>query len=180
MVRLKIDLAVDGKAGIIKWVVEGEGDKELCKKIVENIEKCVKYGPHPYIAVDAVVYRNGKFLLVRRKNEPYRGYYALPGGFVEYGERVEDAVLRELMEETRMNGKIAGIVGVYSDPSRDPRGHTISVAFLVLAQGDEQPIAGDDACEISWFDAEHLPMMAFDHDKIVRDAINLLRNMGYY
>ncbi|MCD6573183.1 MAG: NUDIX hydrolase [Thermoplasmata archaeon] len=128
----------------------------------------------PSITVDGVIIKNGKILLVKRKNEPFKGKWALPGGFVEYGETVEKAVLREVKEETGMDAKIKKLVGVYSDPARDPRGHTISIVFLLEGEGDA--IAGDDAIEAKFFDLNELPPLAFDHEKIIKDAIQTYKN----
>ena len=128
----------------------------------------------PSITVDGVIIKNGKILLVKRKNEPFKGRWALPGGFVEYGETVEKAVLREVKEETGMDAKIKKLVGVYSDPARDPRGHTISIVFLLEGKGDA--IAGDDAIEAKFFDLNELPPLAFDHEKIIKDAIQTYKN----
>ena len=128
----------------------------------------------PSITVDGVIIKNGKILLVKRRNEPFKGRWALPGGFVEYGETVEKAVLREVKEETGMDAKIKKLVGVYSDPARDPRGHTISIVFLLEGEGDA--IAGDDAIEAKFFDLNELPPLAFDHEKIIKDAIQTYKN----
>ena len=128
----------------------------------------------PSITVDGVIIKNGKILLVKRRNEPFKGKWALPGGFVEYGETVEKAVLREVKEETGMDAKIKKLVGVYSDPARDPRGHTISIVFLLEGKGDA--IAGDDAIEAKFFDLNELPPLAFDHEKIIKDAIQTYKN----
>ncbi|KAA0000265.1 MAG: NUDIX hydrolase [Thermoplasmata archaeon] len=122
----------------------------------------------PSIAVDGILIKDGKILLIKRKNEPFKGKWALPGGFVEYGEKVEDAVLREFKEEVGIKAKIKKLVGVYSDPSRDPRGHVISIVFLLEAEG--VPKAGDDAMEARFFDLNDLPPLAFDHEKIIKDA----------
>ncbi|HEC76104.1 MAG TPA: NUDIX hydrolase [Thermoplasmatales archaeon] len=126
----------------------------------------------PSITVDGVLIKNKKVLLVKRLNEPFKGKWALPGGFVEYGERVEKAVLREFEEETGIKASIKKLIGVYSDPSRDPRGHTISIAFLLEGKGE--PYAGDDAVEVKFFDLEKLPPLAFDHEKIIRDAMEMM------
>jgi len=128
----------------------------------------------PSITVDGVIIKNGKVLLIKRRNEPFKGRWALPGGFVEYGETVEDAVLREVKEETGMDAEIKKLVGVYSDPSRDPRGHTISIVFLLEGKGDV--MAGDDAVEAKFFDLNELPPLAFDHEKIIKDAIQTYKN----
>ena len=127
----------------------------------------------PSIAVDGVWIKNGKILLIKRKNEPFKGKWALPGGFVEYGERVEDAVLREFQEEVGIKAKIKKLLGVYSDPKRDPRGHVISVVFLLEAEGE--PKAGDDAEDAKFFSLDNLPPLAFDHEKIIKDAIKEIK-----
>jgi len=126
----------------------------------------------PSVATDGVLIREGKILLIRRRNEPFKGEWALPGGFVEYGERVEDAIIREFEEETGIRVMVKKLVGVYSDPDRDPRGHTISIAFLLEGNGEAK--AGDDAAEAKFFDLGNLPPLAFDHKKIIEDAVKLL------
>jgi len=131
---------------------------------------------NPKLTVDGVVTRDGKILLVLRKNEPFRGRWALPGGFVEYGETVEEAVAREVEEETGLATEITGIVGVYSDPGRDPRGHTVSIAYLLSPKDEKEPAGGDDASEAKFFDADELPPLAFDHDKIIKDALHIIRH----
>src|SRR5580658_2367801 len=105
--------------------------------------------PGPSLAVDAVCLRRGRVLLVRRGHPPFRGSWALPGGFVEIGETVEAAVLRELLEETGLSGHVGPLVGVYSDPTRDPRKHTVSAVFLIHSAGGT-PRGGDDAASAEW------------------------------
>jgi len=122
----------------------------------------------PLLTVDGVIILNGKIVLIRRKNEPYRGSFALPGGFVEIGETTEEAVKREVMEETGLLIEILKLVGVYSEPSRDPRGHTVSVAYLAVGKG--KPRADTDAAEVGCFDPGNLPELAFDHQRIINDA----------
>ena len=127
----------------------------------------------PALAADCVVFdADERLLLIRRKNEPFQGHYALPGGFVEYGETVEAAALRELREETGVEGRIVRLIGVYSDPNRDPRGHTISMAFLVEAP-DARPVGGDDAADAEFVADWRAQKLAFDHDAIVADALKL-------
>ncbi|MDK2795439.1 MAG: 8-oxo-dGTP diphosphatase [Archaeoglobaceae archaeon] len=121
------------------------------------------------LTVDAIIPYAGKIVLIKRKNEPYKNYYALPGGIVEYGETVENAVLREVKEETGLEGKIHSLVGVYSDPKRDPRGHFVSVCFIVLSTGGELR-SGTDAKEVSLFSLDKLPKLAFDHERMIKDA----------
>ncbi|RLF33327.1 MAG: hypothetical protein DRN07_02895 [Thermoplasmata archaeon] len=132
----------------------------------------------PSLTVDGVLIRDGAILLVQRKHEPFRGKWALPGGFVEYGETVEEAVLREFEEETGLSAHITRLLGVYSDPARDPRGHTVSVVFILSAEGE--PRAGDDAAAARFFHVNDLPPLAFDHEKIIRDAVKEPENRSEY
>ncbi len=122
----------------------------------------------PSLTVDGAVVKNNEILLIKRKNNPFKNKWALPGGFVEYNENVEDAVIREIKEETGLNTKIKKLVGVYSDPNRDPRGHTVTIVFsLELLDGNLK--GSDDAVDAKFFDFNNLPDLAFDHDKIIRD-----------
>ena len=107
---------------------------------------------------------------MRRGREPFEGTWALPGGFVDRGERLEEAVLRELHEETDLGGRILGVVGAYSRPDRDPRGHTVSVVYAIEPSGVEAR-GGDDAAEAGWHDLSSLPELAFDHDEILADYV---------
>ncbi|ASJ05847.1 NUDIX domain-containing protein [Thermococcus pacificus] len=125
------------------------------------------------LTADVVILYNGGVVLIKRKHEPFKDHYALPGGFVEYGERVEEAAVREAKEETGLDVRLLRLVGVYSDPGRDPRGHTVTTAFLALGTGELK--AGDDAKEVHVVPLEEalkLPL-AFDHEKILRDALTL-------
>lgn len=125
----------------------------------------------PALAADCVVFDPaGRLLLIRRKNPPFQGQYALPGGFVDYGERMEDAALRELREETGIEGTLIRLVGVYSRPDRDPRGHCVSAAYLIDA-GGQQPVAGDDAACAEFVENYRAVRLAFDHDEIVADVL---------
>jgi 8-oxo-dGTP diphosphatase len=123
----------------------------------------------PALTVDGILIQDHSVLLIQRKHSPFQGAWALPGGFVEYGEKTEDAVIREMDEETGLKIRIRGLLGVYSDPHRDPRGHTVTVAYLVEARGGAIE-AGDDARSAKFFKAEELPLLAFDHAIIVKDA----------
>ena len=131
----------------------------------------------PETAIDAVIIdENETVVLIKRRNTPYQNHWALPGGFVELGEKVEDAVLREAEEETGLHIRILKLVGVYSDPNRDPRGHVISITYLCKRlDPSEQPRGGDDAQEAKVFnrpDLENIPL-AFDHNLIIHDALKL-------
>ncbi len=129
---------------------------------------------NPALTVDGVLIEDGKILLIKRGKEPFKGKWALPGGFVEYGERVEDAVIREFQEETGLETEIIRLAGVYSDPERDPRGHTVSIVYVLERKGGELK-GGDDASEARFFSLNSLPELAFDHEKIVRDVLLLLK-----
>jgi 8-oxo-dGTP diphosphatase len=126
----------------------------------------------PGLGADSVLFdSSGRLLLVRRKYPPFQGHYALPGGFIEVGETTEQAALRELKEETGIDGSIVRLIGVYSDPNRDPRRHVVSIAYLVHAP-DRKPVAGDDAAEAEFVADWRSQELAFDHAKIVADAIS--------
>lgn len=132
----------------------------------------------PALTTDCVVFNaNGELLLVKRGNEPFKGTYALPGGFVNVGEEVEAACRRELKEETGVVvGKDLIFFGIYSDPKRDPRGHTVSVAYLALIDKAEAR-SGDDAAAVRWVKDFASLNLAFDHNKIVTDAVQVLMSM---
>lgn len=127
------------------------------------------------LTADNIVFRymNDKLyvLLVKRGGEPYKGCWAFPGGFLDVDkEDLEACARRELLEETGLSvGKMAQ-VGAYSSPTRDPRGHTVTAAFMSLFRGGEAA-AGDDAAEAVWHSFDVLPEMAFDHREILRDAL---------
>lgn len=131
----------------------------------------------PALAVDAVWIRNRRVLLVRRGRPPFRGMWALPGGFVEPRETVEEAVVRELHEETGLTARPWKLVGVYSGPDRDPRKPTTSVVFLMRGRGGH-PHGGDDAAHAEWVLLRRARPLAFDHERIVRDAARLWRRRG--
>ena len=129
----------------------------------------------PALTADCVVTDpRQRLLLIRRKNPPFKGMYALPGGFVDVGETVEDACRRELMEETGVRAGKLELLGVYSDPHRDPRVHTCSVVFMTRVRRATVQ-AGDDAAAAEWVEDWFSLNLAFDHAKIVADARRVLR-----
>ena len=124
---------------------------------------------YPRLAADTIIRMEGfsaSVVLVKRKFPPEG--WAIPGGFVEYGETVEGAAVREAWEETTLQVKLLRQFHVYSDPGRDPRGHTITIVFLASAEGT--PVAQDDAAEVQVFHKDHLPSpLAFDHRQVLSD-----------
>ena len=129
----------------------------------------------PKLTTDGAIIKDGKILLIRRKNEPFKGKWALPGGFVEYGEKVEDAIIREVKEETGLITKIKEIFGIYSDPNRDPRGHTVTIVFLLnIITGKLN--AEDDADSVKFFNLNKLPDLSFDHRIIIEDIKRRMKN----
>jgi 8-oxo-dGTP diphosphatase len=128
----------------------------------------------PLLTADCVVVDGeGRLLLIRRGRPPFEGKYALPGGFVDVGESVEDACRRELLEETGVKAAKLRLVGVYSAPDRDPRGHTVTCAYLTRVR-KAVATAGDDAASVEWVDGWRRLDFAFDHKIIVRDAMKLI------
>ncbi len=120
---------------------------------------------NPVPTVDVIIEINGGIVLVERKNPPHG--WALPGGFVDYGESLEAAAVREAREETGLEVRLLRQLHTYSDPRRDPRQHTISTVFVAKATGE--PVAGDDAAKAKIFQKGELPPLAFDHARIVHD-----------
>ena len=128
----------------------------------------------PLITTDCVLFDKKGVVFIRRKFEPYKGWFALPGGFVEIGETVEQACVREIKEETGLDICINDLelVGVYSDSLRDPRGHTVSIAFQCVTDGNNLK-AGDDAFSVEFIDDWKELDIAFDHKKILEDTFSL-------
>jgi len=139
--------------------------------------------PKMHVTGDCVLFRYCRgsgleVLLVRRANPPYKGQWAVPGGFVELEEDVPDAALRELKEETGAVPRLLHLLGVWGKPGRDPRGRVITAAYLaVVGPEDQQVRGGDDAAEAAWHPLHSLPPLAFDHDQIVEAARQRLKEL---
>ncbi|HBX88311.1 MAG: NUDIX hydrolase [Bacteroidales bacterium] len=136
--------------------------------------------PRPSVTADVVLFwAKGdklRLLLIERLNEPFSGKWALPGGFVDKDEDLHDAAARELKEETGIDFTRLRQVGAYGKPGRDPRGHVITIAFTGLISVEPQLVAGDDAVAAKWFFVDELPPLAFDHEKIIKDAYRLIKS----
>ena len=136
--------------------------------------------PRPSVSVDVAIFRPFKegyqILLILRAQAPYQGKYALPGGFINMDESLEEAARRELFEETGVKNLPLTQIQTFSDPERDPRGRVISTCFgCVLAGGDQIQIqAGDDAADVDWFGLNDLPALAFDHLLVIQTAFTKL------
>jgi 8-oxo-dGTP diphosphatase len=131
--------------------------------------------PGPAATTDVVLIRDDRVLLVARRYKPLG--WALPGGFVDPGEKVEHAAVREVKEETGLDCTLSHLLNVYSDPARDRRRHTLSVVYIGAVVGDPTPIAGDDAGAAVWHPLHALPSpIAFDHAQILADAVQFLNS----
>lgn len=131
-----------------------------------NCDTNIKQYRNPFPTVDIIIELAGKIVLIKRKNPPHG--WAIPGGFVDYGESLEQAAIREAREETSLEVTSLRLLGCYSDPARDSRMHTISTVFIATAKG--QPQAADDAAELALFSLDQLPeQLCFDHARILTD-----------
>jgi len=137
-----------------------------------HCKNTIKVYRNPIPTVDIIIEVEDKIVLIERKNPPFG--WALPGGFVDYGESFETAALREAEEETGLKVTQLRQFHTYSDPSRDERHHSASTVFTGKAQG--QPVAGDDASQARLFTRQDLPELAFDHARILSDFFNGLKN----
>ncbi len=140
---------------------------------------CYDY-PRLMLTVDAAVYRqqNNQFsiLLIKRKNNPFINHWALPGGFVDMEETLEEAIKRELCEETSLKNIDLKQFHTYGNLDRDPRGRTVSVVYYGFLKDENRFIeAGDDAKDVKWFQLNDLPFLAFDHGKIIEELNNFLQ-----
>lgn len=151
---------------------------------MEEKKYCYKY-PHPAVTTDCVVFRleNGilKTLLIERGNEPYKGYWAFPGGFLNMDENAEQGALRELEEETGLKLEHIEEFGTFSTVDRDPRGRVISIAFYGITDLAEVK-GGDDAAKAQWFPVDGIPPLAFDHEEMLEKALARLHkdHQEYY
>ena len=130
----------------------------------------------PSLTADIFIHDdNLNFILIKRKNNPFKDYWALPGGFVEYGESVENAARREAKEETSIDVELEKLVNVYSKPDRDPRGHTVTVVYTACGDFNKKN-ASSDAKDIGIFSESNISEieLAFDHDKIIKDCLDKL------
>ena len=136
--------------------------------------------PRPAVTADCVVIANEqqpKVLLIQRGNEPFKGCWAFPGGFMDMDETTEHCAVRELKEETGLAVSDLHQIGTYSKIDRDPRGRTISVAYLVIIDSPVEVTGQDDATKAKWFPITNLPHLAFDHFDIMQDALRIYNTM---
>jgi len=133
---------------------------------------CYEY-PRPAVATDIVLIAkeasDTKILLIKRKNDPFKGMWAFPGGFMDLNETLIETAQRELFEETSIKINELTFFGIYDDLHRDPRGRTIGVVYFALLENVIKPQSGDDASQAQWFSTNQLPPLAFDHEKIWHD-----------
>ena len=136
----------------------------------------------PSLTVDIFIYNeNHEFILIKRKNDPFKDHWALPGGFVDYGETTENAAIREAKEETSIDIESVKLFNVYSDPDRDPRRHTVSIVYLAHGNFDDAK-ADDDAKDIDVFSFDVLEKekLAFDHEKILTEVKKFLEKTNWF
>lgn len=130
---------------------------------------CCNNFPNRGVSVDAIIIEEGKILLIKRGMDPFKGYWALPGGYVDWDETVEEGVKREVLEETGLSVKSLKFVGLYSNPDRHSK-QCITIAYVVDVQGNIK--VGDDAVDFKWQAIESMPELAFDHGQIIKDFLN--------
>jgi 8-oxo-dGTP diphosphatase len=138
--------------------------------ILPNNEPCPHCGRYNNrrIAVDALIIRDGKILLIKRLVKPFKDFWALPGGGIDFDETAEEALHKEVIEETGLKLLSSKFLQVYTDPKRDPK-QVITLSYYVEAEGE--PKAGDDAKEYQWFELNNLPELGFDHANIINDYV---------
>ena len=149
---------------------------------MEEKKYCYKY-PHPAVTTDCVIFgfdgSELQVLLIERGIEPFKGKWAFPGGFLNMDETAQEGALRELKEETGLENAYIEQFNTYSDPGRDPRERVITIAHYALVRIQEVK-GGDDAAKAQWFPIDKVPQLAFDHDKILRDAMRKLRERIHF
>lgn len=142
------------------------------------MEYSYKY-PRPAVTADCVVMTNEpvpKMLLIQRGADPFKGAWAFPGGFMNMDETTEECAIRELEEETGLKVTTVHQIGAYTKVDRDPRGRTITVAYLAIIDSPEEVKGQDDAANAEWFPITELPHLAFDHYGIMQDAVRTYAN----
>ena len=144
-----------------------------------NMTYTYKY-PRPAVTGDCIVITkevNAKVLLIQRAYEPYKGCWAFPGGFLNMDETIEQCAIRELEEETGLKVYDVHQIGAYSKVDRDPRGRTITVAYLAIIDNPISVLGQDDAAKAEWWPLSALPQLAFDHNDIINDAYTLYKQL---
>jgi 8-oxo-dGTP diphosphatase len=142
--------------------------------------------PRPMVTTDILLFSwmrsSLHVLLIRRRHDPFSGYWAFPGGFVDMDESLGHAALRELAEETSLDGIPVEQFHTFGDPGRDPRGRTVTVAYIALLRPEQvkEATAGDDAEDVGWFYVRRPPRLAFDHGEMLRQAVRRLRRDGFF
>jgi 8-oxo-dGTP diphosphatase len=137
---------------------------------------CYDYA-RPMVTTDILVFgwnsEQMRIMLIRRKNDPFRDFWAIPGGFIEMDETLEESARRELKEETGISRLPLHRFGVFGDPGRDPRGRTVTIAYMAFLSPEllRKAKAGDDAAEVCWFPVRRAPKLAFDHSRMLRQAL---------
>lgn len=146
----------------VKYPTGKIGKGEFC-------QECGRYNTRN-VTVHSILFDQNKVLLIKRANNPQKDFWALPAGYLDWDETLEEGALRELKEETNLDGSIVSLSGVYSNTNRDEDGRqNIAISYIVKFLGSPQ--AGDDASEVNWFEIENLPEnIAFDHKKMILDA----------
>jgi len=135
--------------------------------------------PRPAVTTDCIVITDEadpKVLLIERKNDPFKGCWAFPGGFLDMDETAEQCALRELKEETGLDLVEIKQIGAYSKVDRDPRGRTITIAYLAIIKSTQEVTGLDDAAKAEWFSLTSLPQLAFDHKDVMEDAIKMFKS----
>ena len=136
--------------------------------------------PRPAVTADCIVITkesDAKVLLIQRGDEPYKGCWAFPGGFMNMDETTEQCAIRELEEETGLKVKDLHQIGAFSKVDRDPRGRTITVAYIAIIDKPMSVVGQDDAAKAEWWPLSALPQLAFDHDEIIAEAIALYNSL---